>query len=64
MPRFESRKFFLTLLVFGVATALRIADLIDAAIWQQTVMFSTGAYLTANVTQNVKINGRVNSEGP
>lgn len=55
MPRFESRKYFLTLLVFGVATALRIADLIDAAIWQQTVMFATGAYLTANVTQNVKL---------
>lgn len=45
------RKFFLAMLVIATATALRVADLIDAGQWVAVTAGALTVYMGANVGQ-------------
>jgi VIT1/CCC1 family predicted Fe2+/Mn2+ transporter len=47
--RFRSRKWFLTLLVFGTVTGLLIGEYVSELIWRDTVIALGASYFTANV---------------
>ena len=51
--RFRSRKFIVAMLLFGTATALLVGGYVDEGTWKDVVILVGGAYLTADVIQNI-----------
>ena len=50
-PRYLSRKFFLTLLIVLLGTALRWFDMIDGGMWVTVVSLALTIYVGGNVAQ-------------
>lgn len=47
----RQRKFWLTVLVICICTALLLGSIIDQHVWSGTVQFTLGLYLGANVAK-------------